>query len=186
MYKKHFLKIFLVLLFLPQNLFAADLLNVGLRVDMRYETFGEACHLRGLFRHYDLSMEIKNNEVSRAKLTKLNTFGPSIAHSINKQDAATFDVRTEGGLSWIKSFSASPEIITKLINTAEGLGKEDSCQPPTDFISDNLQPVYFDFDVEEVSYLLPHLINSKPVVLQGHGANAEPFRIVITLIQDRT
>lgn len=173
-------------LFFSQTVWGGDLLNVGLRVDMKYESFGESCHLRGLFRHYDLSLEIINNHVSRGQLTKLNHFGPTEQIPMDEQETASFDVRSEAGLSWIKAFSASPSLMHKLMSTAKGLGKSDSCQPPRDLIFEDLGVTAFDFGVEKIDHLLPHLIYSQTVILRGHKPNGDPFRIQLTLTQDRT
>ena len=173
-------------MFFSQALFAGELLNVGLRVNLKYETFGEACQLRDLFRHYDLSLEIKDGDVSRAQLTKLNVFGPPQALKLKTQELASLDVRTENNLSWIKSFSASPEVLKQLINTAEGLGRSDSCKPPQDLLYDDLDFTHFDFGIEEVGYILPSLIDSKPITVRGQTTNGDPFRIEIKLTQDRT
>lgn len=172
-------------LFFSQTVWGGDLLNVGLRVDMKYESFGESCHLRSLFRHYDLSLEVINSHVNRGQLTKLGHFGPTEHTRLNDHETASFDIRSEAGLSWIKAFSASPSLMRKLMNTSTGLGKSDFCLPPQDLIFDDLGDTVFDFGVEAVNYLLPHLIHSQPVILRGHKPNGDPFRIQITLTQDR-
>lgn len=178
-------KIIFSSLFFSQTVWGGDLLNVGLRVDMKYEAFGESCHLRSLFRHYDLSLEIINNHVNRGQLTKLNHFGPTEQTPLDEQETASFDVRSEAGLSWVKAFSASPSLMHKLMNTAKGLGRGDSCHPPRDLIFNDLGNTSFDFGVETINHLLPHLIHSQPVILRGHKQNGDPFRIQLTLTQDR-
>jgi len=174
-----------VLLF-SQASTAAEFLNVGLRVNLKYESFGESCQLRELFRHYDISLESDDRHVRRAQIKKINVFGPEQVLKLNELETASFDVRTDKNLSWIKSFSASPELVRKLLNTADGLGKSDSCKPPQDLTYDDFESIYFDFGIEEVGDLLPHFIYSKPISLRGHKSNGDPFRIELTLTQDRT
>ena len=186
MFIKSLLKLTFGMVFFAHTSIAGELLNVGLRVDLKYESFGEACRLHALFRHYDLSLEVTTNEVTRAQLTKLNVFGSPQNSQLTDQELASFDVRKDQNLSWIKSFTASSDLAKTLLKTAEGLGKSDSCKPPEDLIYDDLDNIHIDFGIEEVGYLLPHFINSKPVILRGYKPNGDPFLIEMTLTQDRT
>lgn len=180
------MKAVIVSLFLSQPLSASELLNVGLRVSLKYDTFGEGCHLRSLFRHYNLSLEMVDQQISRARLTKLNVSRPDVAFDLTPSDFVSIDVRTEENTSWIKSFSASPALIKKFLNTADGLGRSDSCKPHEDLVLDELDPIQFDFGVEEVGYLLPYLIDSKPALIRGKRANGDAYQIELTITQDRT
>jgi hypothetical protein len=184
---KNFLSLPLItLLMFSQNSNAAEFLNVGLRINLKYESFGESCQLRDLFRHYDISLESDDRHVTRAQIKKINVFGQDEVIKLNELETASFDVRTDKNLSWIKSFSASPNLVKKLLTTADGLGASDSCKPPQDLTYDEFESIYFDFGIEEVGHLLPHFIYSKPVMLWGHKSNGDPFRIELTLTQDRT
>lgn len=184
---KNFLSLPVIgLLLFSQSSIAAEFLNVGLRVNMKYESFGEACQLRELFRHYEISLESDNRHVTRAQIKKINVFGQDEVVKLNELETGSFDVRTDKNLSWIKSFSASPNLVKKLLNTADGLGASDSCKPPQDLTYDDFESIYFDFGIEEVGDLLPHFIYSKPAILRGQKSNGDPFRIELTLTQDRT
>lgn len=167
------------------SLFGGELFNVGLRVDLKYESFGEACHLRSLFRHYNLSAELVDGQVKRAQLKSANTRTPSAVQALSQNEVQSLDIRSEQNLSWVKSFSLSPELLRVLYETGHSLSK-DECRPPSDLVIDVQGETQFDFQVEEVGYLLPHLIHSKPVMIRGHKANGEPFKMELILTQDRT
>ena len=163
---------------------SSHLFNVGIRVDLKYEAFGEACHLRSLFRHFNLSAEIKNDVMTRAMVTKLNQHGPTLRKDLTHEEMSELAIKTEQGLSWIRSMVVSHDLLRTFIQTGVGLSK-DSCQPPEDLVYATLDPVYVDFEVDSVGYLLPSLIHSKPLIIQGHKANGDPFRIQLSLTQDR-
>ena len=186
MHIRNLIKLILANAFFPYTAIAGELLNVGLRVDLKYESFGEACRLHGLFRHYNLSLEVSSGNVTRAQLTKVNISGAPQNSKLNDQELASFDVRRDQNVSWIKSFTASSDLTKKLLNTADGLGASDSCKPPGDLVYDDLENTEIDFGIEDVDHLLPSFINSKPVFLRGQRQNGDPFLIEMTLIQDRT
>lgn len=173
------------LFFSTQAAASSHLFNVGIRVDMKYEAFGETCHLRALFRHFNLSAEIKDDLVTRAMITKLNTHGPAVSKALTQPELSDLIIKTEQDLSWVRSMVVSQDILQTLIHTGAGLSKYD-CQPPKDLVYETLDPVHFDFEVDSVGYLLPHLIHSKPVIIRGHKSNGDPFRIQLILTQDRT
>lgn len=172
-------------LFFSSSLLAGEFFNVGLRVDLKYESFGEACRLHALSRHYNLSAELVDGQVKRAQLQSVGTRTPSTVHALSQNELQSFDIRSEQNLSWVKSLSFSPEILRVLYQTGHSLSKDD-CRPPLDLVIDVGSETHFDFQVEEVGYLLPHLIHSKPVTIRGHKANGEPFKMILTLTQDRT
>jgi hypothetical protein len=180
------LKLTLGSVFISYTAFAGELLNVGLRVNLKYESFGEACRLSELFRHFNISLEVLNGNVTRGQLTKVNISGSPQNSKLTDQELAGFDVRRDQNVSWIKSFKASPALTKKLLNTADGLGASDSCKPPGDLVYDDLENTYIDFGIEAVDHLLPVFIYSKPVFLRGHKPNGDPFLIELTLTQDRT
>ena len=167
------------------SLLASEFFNVGLRVDVKYESFGEGCHLRALYRHYNLSAELVDGQIKRAQLQSTNTRTPSTIRPLSQNELQSLDIRSEQNLSWVKSLSFSPEILKVLYQTGHSLSK-DECRPPLDLVIDVGNETQFDFQVEEVGYLLPHLIHSKPVIIRGHKANGEPFKMELTLTQDRT
>ncbi len=167
------------------SLSAGEFFNVGIRVDLKYESFGEACRLHALFRHYNLSAELADGHVKRAQLQSINTHTPPSVRALSENELQSLDIRSEQNLSWVKSVSFSPELLKVLYQTGHSLSK-DECRPPLDLVIDVGGDTHFDFQVEEVGYLLPHLIHSKPVIIRGHKANGEPFKMELTLTQDRT
>lgn len=167
------------------SLLAGEFFNVGLRVDLKYESFGEACHLRALYRHYNLSAELVEGRVTRAQLQPVNTRSASKVRALSQDELQSLDIRTEQNLSWVKSLSFSPELLKFFYQTGHSLAKDD-CRPPLDLVIDIQGETQFDFQVEEVGYLLPHFIHSKPVIIRGHKSNGEPFKMELTLTQDRT
>jgi hypothetical protein len=167
------------------SLLASEFFNVGLRVDLKYASFGEACRLHALSRHYNLSAELVDGQVKRAQLQSVSTRAPSTVRALSLNELQYLDIRSEQNISWVKSLSFSPEILRVLYQTGHSLSKDD-CRPPLDLVIDIGSETQFDFQVEEVGYLLPHLIHSKPVIIRGHKANGEPFKMELTLTQDRT
>lgn len=167
------------------SVLASEFFNVGLRVDLKHESFGESCHLRALFRHHNLSAELVDGQVTRAQLQSVTTRTPSLIHPLSQSEKSSIDIRSEKNLSWIKSLFVTPETLKVFYQTGYQLAK-DACRPPLDLVIDVPGETHFDFQVEEVGYLLPHLIHSKPVIIRGHKANGEPFKMELTLTQDRT
>jgi len=183
--KKYAIGVIVGLTLFAHPVSAGELFNVGLRVDLKYHSFGESCRLHALFKHYNLYAELTDGRVTRAQLQKINIHGPSTTHNVSENEAQLLDIRTDQNLSWVKSMFISHELLQLIHQTGNGLAK-DACTPPKDLVLDVPGDLEFDFQVEEVGYLLPHFINSKPVIVKGHKTNGDPIRIELTLTQDRT
>ena len=100
---KNLISLTIGLLIFSQPVVSGELLNVGIRVDIKYESFGESCHLRGLFKHYNISLETDQETASRGQLTKLNVFGPKETQILSQPELASFVIRNDQNLTWIKS-----------------------------------------------------------------------------------
>jgi hypothetical protein len=177
--------VLLILASMSQTAAAGEFFNVGLRVDLKYESFGESCRLHPLFRHYNLSAEVTDGRVVRAQIAKVKNLVTQNTHPLSDDEMQGLDVRHEKEQSWAKSLVIGPDLLREIILTGDGLSFDD-CIPPRDLIFADESPVVFDFGVEEVGYLLSALINSKPVKIRGTKQNGDPFLITLSLTQDRT
>jgi hypothetical protein len=169
---------------------ATNLLNVGIRVEMKFDSFGQNCNLAPLYPRFNLSVQMEHGMPVRARISKLARLGvlasqpPSIFYDLTATELQTLDVRTDQGLSWVKSVELSPEATRMLADAGKGLAS-DACVPPAGLRYSSDQPVSFDFGVEEVGYLLPKMLNSNSILLRGMTAARDPFQIEMTLTQDR-
>ena len=93
-------------------------------------------------------------------------------------------VPEENNLFWIRRFYVSPQLLRTFLFAGKGFAS-DSCIPPADFETIPLDGILFDFGVDSVGYLLPHLISSEEVIFRGKLESSKPFRIRISLTQDR-
>jgi hypothetical protein len=129
-------------------------------------------------------VEINNGELLRGKLKKSSRFNPELSFDLTKEELEGVEVRQEAGLFWIRKIGISPRILKQLLVSGEGFGS-DTCLPlqgVSEVIPDS---IVFDFGVESVGYLLPHLIHSNEVFLRGKTESMQPFLIKLSLTQDR-
>ncbi len=162
----------------------ADLLNVGLQVNLEYSDLDYHCKLSALNQPFRLAVEIRDREVVRARLKKESWFGSSLTRDLSEDEVGNFQVLEEAGLMWFKKVYLSSETVNLLLFAGEGFGK-DSCIPPQGIREAMSEPILFDFGIDSVGHLLPHLIHSNEVVLRGVTQEGNPFRIKLSLTQDR-
>ncbi len=177
--------VLMLLALMSQMAAAGELFNVGLRVDLKYDSFGESCRLHALYRHYNLSAEIHDDVVERAQLTKIKMSESQKVFALTSDEMLALDIRHDQGYSWLKSIAIGPDLLRVIIRTADGLSKSE-CKLPHDVIIENDDHIVFDFGVEKVEYLLPHLMDSNSVKIRGRKENGDPVLMTLTLTQDRT
>lgn len=177
---------FVVSLFLwGATSWATDVFSVGLRVNLEYSDLDHHCKLSALVEPHRLSLEILNGKVVRGKVTQGSRFSPSRSLDLTSDEREAIEFREEENLFWIKSLRVSPPLLRKLIFSGRGFG-HDTCIPPHGIATIVPDSVIFDFGLESVGYLLPHLINSNEVTLRGQTLQGSPYRIELSLTQVRT
>jgi len=164
---------------------ATDVFSVGLRVNLEYSDLEHHCKLSALVEPHRLSLEILNGKVVRGKVTQGSRFSPVRSLDLTSDEREALEFREEENLFWIKSLRVSPPLLRKLVFSGKGFG-QDTCIPPQGIATISPDSVTFDFGVESVGYLLPHLIHSNEVILRGQTSQGEPYRIKMSLTQDRT
>jgi len=178
------MKLFLVSLFFSLSAFGSEVLNVGLRVNLEYSDLDKHCKLSALNEAFRLAVQIREGEVIRGRLKKESRFGSSFTRDLSENEMRSIEVLQEAGLMWIKKLSLDPETLNLFLFAGEGFGK-DTCVPPQDIRKATTDTILFDFGIDSVDYLLPHLINSNEVILRGEIPETGAYRIKLSLTQDR-
>jgi hypothetical protein len=178
------MKYFLLALLCSVSALGTDVLNVGIRVNLEYSDLNSHCKLSALSEPFRLAVLIKDGRVEQARLKKESRFSTSISHDLSAEELEGLQVRQEADLMWIKQLVLSSTTLKLFLYAGEGLGK-DSCVPPRNMEIEKHGLIYFDFGVESVDYLLPHLLNSNEEVFRGESLEGNPFRIKLSLTQDR-
>lgn len=178
------MRLFLILILFGKQLLASELFTVGLQVKFEYSDLHSHCRLSALVEPYRLAAEIENGQVVRARLFKKGPHLSPTDYDFTKEELRGLEIREEAGLMWLKSLRASSEMLQILIQTGAGLGSH-TCVPPQEIAREVLESSHFDFGITEVGYLLPHLINSNELVFHGRNNFVGPFRIKLSLVQDR-
>lgn len=178
------MKLIVSLLLSGSSLYATQVINIGLRIGLEYTDFDHHCRLSALVEPYRLSAELEEGKVVRAKLTLPSRFLPPVTYEFDGLELERLEILEEGSLVWIKQLFASPALLKQLVYTGRGFSS-DACVPPQELSSLPEEGVVFDFGVESVGYLLPHLIHSQEVRLEGNTESLRPYRILLTLTQDR-
>lgn len=176
--------LFLAIVVLSSLCWGSDVFNVGLRVNLEYSDLNSHCRLSSLVEPFRLGAEVQNGRVTRAQITKKSRFLEPLVYELNEQELSGLDYREEDNLFWIKQLYVSPELLRKFLFAGKGFGS-DSCIPPEALNAVPLPAVLFDFGVDSVGYLLPALISSQEVILRDKFEGTTPFRIRISLTQDR-
>jgi hypothetical protein len=132
-----------------------------------------------------LAVEVQDGKVMRGKVTKSSPFGPTTSLDLNLDEGQAIEIREEDDFFWIKSLSVSRPLLESFIFSGQGFGR-DACVPPQGISFMGPDSVTFDFGVESVTFVLPHLIYSNEVVIRGQTLNGNPYRIKMSLTQDRT
>lgn len=177
-------KVFVFLLGLGLPAFSSDVFNVGLRVNLEYSDLYNHCKLSALVEPYRLSAELNEGKVTRALLRKSARFQTEKTIELTEAENQSLEIREEANQMWIKQLFVSPELLKALLFSGEGFGS-DTCVPPAGIDTVFPEQVTFDFGVESVGYLLPHLITSQEVILRGKTQENTSFRIRLSLTQDR-
>ncbi|NBX83032.1 hypothetical protein EBQ90_08090 [bacterium] len=178
------MKLVFVVLLSGSPLLATQVFNVGLRIGLEYTDFDHHCRLSALVEPYRLSAELKAGKVVRAKLTLPSRFLPPVTYELNGLELERLEILEESTMVWIKQLYASPALLKQLLYTGRGFGS-DACLPPRGVSSLPEEGVVFDFGVDSVGYLLPHMIHSQEVNLEGNTESLRPYRILLRLTQDR-
>ncbi|NBX76906.1 MAG: hypothetical protein EBQ92_10165 [Proteobacteria bacterium] len=178
------MKYYLLALLFSVSALGTDVLNVGIRVNLEYSDLNSHCKLSALNEPFRLAVQIKDGGVVRARLKKENRFGTPIIRDFREEELRGIEVIEEAGLMWIKEMVLSAETLNLFLFAGEGFGK-DSCVPPQEVKRAQLNRVHFDFGVDSVGYLLPHLLNSNEEALRGESPEGNPFQIKLSLTQDR-
>lgn len=164
--------------------FSAQVVNLGLRVNLEYTDFEHHCKLSALVQPYRLSAELKNGKPVRSQLTLPSRFLPPVSYELNPVELEQLQILEENQLVWAKQLYASPELLRQLIYTGKGFAS-DACLPPQGIRSLSEEGVLFDFGVDSVGYLLPAMIHSQEVILEGETESFRPYRIRLSLTLDR-
>lgn len=164
--------------------FGTEVFNVGMQARVEYADLFSHCKLSALVEPYRFAAEVEEGRVIRARLSRKVPDGESISYEFNEEELYRIEIREEGNLKWLKVLPLSSEILSLLIYSGKGFGA-DACVPPSGIASLVPSSNYFDFGVEEVGYLLPHLISSNEIIVKGKTHAANPYQIKLSLVQDR-
>lgn len=177
-------KVFVLCFFFSSLGLGADVFNLGLRVNLEYSDLNTHCRLSALVEPFRLAAEVEEGRVLKAQLSKRSRFLEPFTYELSEEESAGLEFREESNLFWIRRFYVSPQLLRTFLFAGKGFAS-DSCIPPADFETIPLDGILFDFGVDSVDYLLPHLISSEEVILRGKLESSKPFRIRISLTQDR-
>ncbi len=164
--------------------FGADILNVGLQARFEYSDLFSHCKLSALVEPFRLGAELEEGRVVRARISRNTPGKKPMAYELSEEELQGLEILEEAGLKWVKGLSVNSEILKLFIYAGEGFGR-DACVPPKGISSLNPSTALFDFGVEEVGYLLPHLISSNEVILKGQTQASNSYQIKLSLVQDR-
>jgi len=179
------MKKILFLFLIAAPIWALDVINVGLRVNLEYSDLDNHCTLSSLIQPWRLAAEIEDGKVIRARLKKTPTFLPPSTYDLSPREIEGLKIIEEKGHVWVKTFFVSPEILRALLLTGEGSSR-DACVPPQGIATVEPETVLFDFGIESVGHLLPTLIDSEELIIRGQTENSERYRVKLSLTQVRS
>ena len=156
------------------------LLTIKLRVSIEYSDIEYYCKSSAISTPLILTMELDDkNKIVRASLKK----NKDKTYILESDELDNINILSEAGLSWIKSIVLSDNLLRFMVYADSHLTS--MCSPPENLEDLKAHNIVIDFGVSSIGYLLPYMMTSNTVSINGQNSKNNWYQINLALTQLR-